>query len=251
VLDSLGLAHALEIPPPSRTGSGRRLHGAVAQKLGVAILSGKFRPGDTLTGEIAYAQELNVSRSAYREAIQVLTAKGLVASRPKTGTRVLPRSRWNLLDPDVLSWAFANEPDRQFVKDLFELRAIVEPSAAALAAQRRDRTNLKAMSEALTQMRRHTLATEEGRAADRDFHKAILQATQNNALQVLASSIGAAVNWTTQFKQRSRELPRDSIPDHASVYQAIANQDPQAAGRAMGQLVQLALEDTAEALQDS
>jgi DNA-binding FadR family transcriptional regulator len=161
---------------------------------------------------------------------------------------VLPRSRWNLLDPDVLSWAFAAEPDRQFVRDLFELRAIVEPAAAALAAQRRDRSNLKTMSEALTLMRQQTLANEQGRAADRDFHSAILQATQNHALQVLASSIGAAVNWTSEFKQRSRDLPRDPIPDHVAVYQAIANEDPQAAARAMGQLVQLALEDTAEAL---
>ena len=64
-----------------------------------------------------------------REAIQVLTAKGLVESRPKAGTRVLPRNRWNLLDPDVLAWAFAGEPDIQFVRDLFELRAIVEPAA--------------------------------------------------------------------------------------------------------------------------
>lgn len=249
VVEKVGLSPSAHAPEPSdRRGSGRRLHGAVAQKLGIAILSGGFQPGDTLTGEVAYAQELNVSRSAYREAVQVLAAKGLVASRPKTGTRVLPRSRWNLLDPDVLSWAFAGEPDRQFVRDLFELRSIVEPAAAALAAQRRDRANLNAMAEALSQMRQHSLATEQGRAADRDFHKAILQATRNDVLQVLAASIGAAVNWTTQFKQRSRGLPRDPIPDHVAVWQAINNSDPAAATSSMRQLVQLALEDTQEAL---
>ena len=84
---------------PTR-GPGRRLHGAIAHKLGMAILSGQFQPGDTLSGEVAFAEELEVSRSAYREAIQVLTAKGLVESRPKAGTRVLPRNRWNLLDPE-------------------------------------------------------------------------------------------------------------------------------------------------------
>ncbi|MEC3950439.1 FadR/GntR family transcriptional regulator [Sphingobium sp. HWE2-09] len=229
-------------------GPGRRLHGAIAHKLGMAILSGHYAPGDVLSGEVAFAEELEVSRSAYREAIQVLTAKGLVESRPKAGTRVLPRNRWNLLDPEVLAWAFAGEPDIQFVRDLFELRAIVEPAAARLAAQRRDKEDLRIMKDALAAMRRHTLATELGRAADRDFHNAILHATRNDALMVLTSSIGAAVNWTTQYKQRARALPRNPIPDHVRVYDAIAAGDGQAAADAMGVLVDLALEDTASAM---
>ncbi|MDO7834249.1 FadR/GntR family transcriptional regulator [Sphingobium sp. HBC34] len=229
-------------------GPGRRLHGAIAHKLGMAILSGHYAPGDVLSGEVAFAEELDVSRSAYREAIQVLTAKGLVESRPKAGTRVLPRHRWNLLDPDVLGWAFAGEPDIQFVRDLFELRAIVEPAAARLAAQRRDREDLRIMKDALAAMRRHTLATDAGRAADRDFHNAILHATRNDALMVLAASIGAAVNWTTQYKQRARALPRNPIPDHVRVYDAIAAGDAAGAAEAMGVLVELALEDTASAM---
>lgn len=230
-------------------GTGRRLHGAIANKLGVAILSGEYAPGDVLGGEVAFSEALDVSRSAYREAVQVLTAKGLVESRPKTGTRVLPRNRWNLLDPDVLAWAFVGEPDVQFIRDLFELRAIVEPAAAALAAERRDRADLKLMKDALGAMRRHTLASEAGRAADRDFHDAILRATRNDALVVLSSSIGAAVNWTTQFKQRARALPRNPIPDHRRVYDAIAVGDPDAASAAMRILLDLALEDTSRSLE--
>ncbi|WP_022684154.1 FadR/GntR family transcriptional regulator [Sphingobium bisphenolivorans] len=229
-------------------GPGRRLHGAIAHKLGTAILSGQYAPGDTLSGEVAFAEELEVSRSAYREAIQVLTAKGLVESRPKAGTRVLPRHRWNLLDPEVLAWAFTGEPDTQFVRDLFELRAIVEPAAARLAAERRDKNDLKRMKDALTAMRRHTLATEAGRAADRDFHSAILSATRNDALLVLTASIGAAVNWTTQYKQRARALPRNPIPDHVRVFDAIAAGDAAGAAEAMRALVDLALEDTASSM---
>ena len=236
-------------PKREPRGTGRRLHGAIAHKLGVAILSGEYRPGDVLSGEVAFSEALNVSRSAYREAIQVLTAKGLVASRPKAGTRVLPRDRWNLLDPEVLGWAFTGEPDVDFVRSLFELRAIVEPAAARLAAQRRDKADLKAMKSALAAMRQHTLTTEAGRAADRDFHSAILHATRNDALMVLSASMGAAVNWTTQFKQRSRALPRNPIPDHARVYDAIAARDGQAAAEAMNVLVELALEDTRSAMQ--
>ena len=229
-------------------GPGRRLHGAIAQKLGIAIVSGQYAPGATLSGEVAFAEELDVSRSAYREAVQVLTAKGLVESRPKAGTKILPRARWNLLDPDVLAWAFAGEPDMQFIRSLFELRAIVEPAAAALAALRRDKDDLKLLKQSLADMRRHTLGTEAGRTADRDFHNAILQATKNEALQVLAASVGAAVNWTTQFKQRSRALPRNPIPDHVQVYEAIVEGDAEGAAEAMRALVNLALNDTSEAM---
>jgi DNA-binding FadR family transcriptional regulator len=210
----------------------------------VAILSGEFQPGDTLSGEVAFSEALDVSRSAYREAVQVLTAKGLVESRPKAGTRVLPRNRWNLLDPDVLAWAFTGAPDIQLIRSLFELRGIIEPAAARLAAERRDRNDLKKMKDALALMRRYTLATDHGRAADRDFHDAILHATRNDALIVLSASIGAAVSWTTQFKQRARALPRNPIPDHVRVYDAIASGNEQAANDAMRALVDLALEDT-------
>jgi DNA-binding FadR family transcriptional regulator len=231
---------------PKRTprGTGRRLHGAIAHKLGVAILSGEYRPGEVLSGEVAFSEALDVSRSAYREAMQALAAKGLVESRPKAGTRVLPRDRWNLLDPDVLAWAFTGEPDIQLVRSLFELRAIIEPAAARLAAERRTRAELNTMRDALALMRRHTLANDQGRSADRDFHRAILQATRNDALVTLSASIGAAVTWTTQFKQRSRVLPRNPIPDHARVYRAIAAGDGPAASDAMSALVGLALEDT-------
>lgn len=245
--DTLGTDAA--VAPRARRGTGRRLRGAIAHKLGVAILSGEYAPGDTLSGEVAFSEALDVSRSAYREAVQVLTAKGLVESRPKAGTRVLPRDRWNLLDPDVLAWAFAGEPDIGFVRALFELRAIVEPAAAALAAERRDRADIKAMKDALAAMRRETLATETGRAADRAFHDAVLRATRNDALMVLSASIGAAVSWTTQFKQRGRALPRNPIPDHARVHDAIAAGDAPGASAAMRALVDLALEDTRLAME--
>jgi DNA-binding FadR family transcriptional regulator len=224
------------------------LRGAVAHHLGTAIVSGAIAPGERLTGEVANAEALEVSRSAYREAVQVLTAKGLVQSRTKAGTRVQPRSRWNLLDPDVLAWAFAGEPDIGFIRDLFELRAIVEPAAARLAAARRDKDDIRALRDALSRMRQHTLATEAGRRADRDFHNAILQATHNDALITLSASIAAAVNWTTQFKQRTRGLPRDAVPDHAAVGDEIIAGNIEGAEAAMQKLVELALEDTHSAM---
>lgn len=246
--DSLGTGRARKGEGRS---TGRRLRGAVAHHLGTAIVSGAIPPGERLTGEVANAEALDVSRSAYREAVQVLTAKGLVESRTKVGTRVLPRSRWNLLDPDVLAWAFSGDPDIGFIRDLFELRAIVEPATARLAAERRDKDDIQALRDALTRMRRHTLATELGRRADRDFHDAILQASHNDALITLSASIGAAVNWTTRFKQRLRGLPRDAVPDHAAVSDAIIAGDPDAAEAAMRALVDLALEDTRSSMEEA
>ena len=234
----------------SERSTGRRLRGAVAQHLGRAIVSGEIAPGERLTGEVANAEALDVSRSAYRKAIQALTAKGLVESRTKAGTCVLPRQRWNLLDPDVLAWAFAGEPDAAFMRDLFELRTIVEPAAARLAAQRCTSLDMDALATALEAMRHHTLATAAGQLADRQFHHAMLAATHNDAIVSLSASIGAAVKLTTRFKQRANAPLRDAIPDHALVHQAICDRDADAAAKAMQALVDLAFQDTRDLLRE-
>jgi DNA-binding FadR family transcriptional regulator len=220
-----------------------RLHQSIARKLGIAILSGDYQPGDSLEGEIEQSLAMGVSRTPYREAIRILTAKGLLESRPKAGTHVTPRSCWNLLDPDLLAWTFSGEPDPAFVKGLFELRAIIEPAAAAFAAERRSDEQVASMRRSLTQMEQLGLASEGGQAADQHFHRLILEAAHNEALATLASSVGAAVSWTTRFKQRQEALPRDPVPEHFAVLAAIEAQDSDGARRAMEFLVGLALED--------
>jgi len=223
---------------------GRRIHGSIAHELGVAIVTGRYQPGETLPGEIEFSEHLKVSRSAYREAVRILAAKGLVESRPKAGTRVNAHTRWNLLDPDVLAWTFEGEPSDAFIQDLFELRMIVEPAAAELAARRRDAADLARMGHALEEMARHGLATPEGQAADQMFHQTLLHATRNAPLISLSSTIEAAVGWTTIFKQRKRKLPRDPVPDHRLLFASIADADPAAARTAMTELLRLALHDT-------
>jgi DNA-binding FadR family transcriptional regulator len=220
-----------------------RIHGAVAQAIGIEIVSGKRSPGDMLDGEIEASEALGISRTAYREAIRILAAKGLIESRPKAGTRVTPRARWNMLDPDVLAWMFAGDPGREFITALFELRAIVEPAAAALAAKRRTASELDVMETALDDMARLTLRTAEGQAADQRFHRTMLAAAHNEPLAALASTVSAAVGWTTRFKQRVRARPRDPMPDHRAVLAAIRAGDEPAARQAMEELLRLAQED--------
>jgi DNA-binding FadR family transcriptional regulator len=221
-----------------------RLHGTIARDLGVAITSGVYQPGDLLVGEIASSVKLEVSRTAYREAVRILAAKGLVESKPKVGTKVTSRDRWHLLDPDVLAWAFEREPDLELLESLFELRDIVESAAAALAAKRRSPAHLAAMSDALARMARYTLATPEGRQGDQDFHASLLAATGNPYIISLTTGVNAAVNTTTMFKQRERPLPRDPIPDHTRVFEAIAARDATRAEAEMTLLIKLALQDT-------
>ena len=221
-----------------------RLHGNIARDLGILIVSGRYKPGEVLNNEVAASDRLHVSRTAYREALRILAAKGLVESRPKAGTRVSVLSKWHLLDPDVLSWIFEFEPDDELLASLFELRKIFEPEAAALAAERRTQAHLDRMSEALDGMALHTLAVEAGRLADQDFHAALLEASGNPFLTSLTSSVSAAVSWTTIFKQRNSPLRRDPVPDHRRVYDAIAAGDAEAAHRTMAELVDMAFLDT-------
>lgn len=221
-----------------------RIHGSIAHDIGVRIVSGEYPPGHILEGEIAASESLQVSRTAYREAVRILAAKGLVEARPKTGTRVSERGKWNLLDPDILSWIFETEPDAELVASLFELRGIVEPRASALAATRRTAEQVDRMARALEAMEVNKLTSEAGRTADQEFHAALLDASGNPFLISLSSGIAAAVAWTTIYKARLKRLARDPIPDHRDVYEAIAAGDPFAAHAAMKHLVDMALKDT-------
>ncbi len=220
-----------------------RLNASIARDIGIKIVSGQLKSGDLLEGEIAASSQLDVSRTAYREALRMLTAKGLVVSKTKTGTRVSETSKWHMLDPDVLSWIFQHEPEPALIANLFELRRTVEPEVAALAAERRSEAHLDGMAQALLDMATHSLATELGRAADQRFHATLIDAASNVFLRSLTNGIGAAVAWTTIYKQRHNPLRRDPLPDHQRVFDAVTSQQPNAARRAMAELIDLAYRD--------
>ncbi|MGH6745145.1 DNA-binding FadR family transcriptional regulator [Novosphingobium sp. PhB57] len=205
----------------------RAIHDRIAHDLAIAIVGGRYQPGEMLPGEERYSAEQGVSRTAYREAVRVLSAKGLVYSRTKSGTRINERLRWNILDLDVLAWMFEAGPTPEFLRDIFELRTVVEPAAAQFAAMRRDGQDISRMGHALEEMRRFGLQTSEGRAADQSFHNLILMATRNEALINLATSVTAVVAWTTRFARDERKESRDPMPDHDAVFDAILRGDPE------------------------
>ena len=230
--------------PRNSGGKALRLHGSIARELGIAIVSGRYRPGDLLGGEVSSSARFAVSRTAYREAVRILAAKGLVDARPKVGTRINPRSEWHLLDPEVLVWMFESDPDPELLNSLFELRSVVESAAAGIAARRRTAGHLRDLRAALEAMASHTLATEAGRQADMEFHGTLLRATSNPFIVSLTEGVGAAIGASTVFKQRKGSLGRDPMPEHRRVYEAVAAGDVQGAERAMSELIVLARRDT-------
>ncbi len=228
---------------PANTPEKLRVHGGIAREIGMSIVSGRLRPGHVLDGEVEASSRRKVSRTAYREAMRILVAKGLVHSRPRTGTRVSNVSEWHLLDPDVLGWLFSDIPRPEILHGLFELRTLVEPAAAALAASRRGQAHLADMRRALDAMALHTLHKPEGREADKAFHAALLAATANPFVISLTNGVTAAVNSLTEFKQRLARIERDPVPDHLRVYDAIAARDAEGAREAMIRLIRLAVLD--------
>lgn len=215
-----------------------RLFGQVAQKLAVAIISGTYKAGELLPNEADLKSEISVSRTAYREAVKFLTAKGLVEARPKSGTRVASRASWNLLDPDVLSWHFEADPNEKFIRDLFELRSFVEPSGARLAAQRRTPADLARIEAAYHGMIDNPPYAEDTIRADLAFHEAILAAAQNSTLQCLASVVSATIQWSLLLKSSDEQgFYVASLFDHERVLDAIAQRDGDLAAARMHALV--------------
>lgn len=226
---------------PSRSrkklpGTGSSVHASLANEIGLRIVRGDYAPGTILPNEAQWSKAFNVSRSVVREAIKMLMAKSLLASRPKIGSRVEPKERWNLLDRDVLAW-YATSPDREaFLKSVQEFRHIIEPEAAALAAMRRSDAQMAEISEACRIM--GVAATlEERTRADTRFHLAILRASGNDLLVPLGVLIESAFNHLFLYTTREGEDLAVAQALHETVERNIRLQRPEAARRAVRKLL--------------
>ena len=226
--------------------SGRGLHGQTVETIGRRILSGEIAEGETIDVP-ALEAELDVSLTVVREALRVLGAKGLVDARQKRGTFVRPRESWHLLDADIIRWQFAGRADPAFLENLAEVRAIVEPSAARLAALRHTPDDLATLRSALKDMK---VAEDAAEAVEADlrFHKALLTATHNELLErmevVMATGL-AERDRLVHGLEHGDERTDDHLPSHAAVLDAVAAADPDAAEAAMRKLLDKAREDLA------
>ena len=189
-----------------------------------------------------------MSRQAVREALKVLAAKGLVSSRRRAGTCVLPRSAWNLLDPDVLAWHPVSRLSPGFLRDLIELRHLVEPAAAGLAAARGDRDRIAAIGTALDVMRRSVDDPEAFARADTGFHVAAFAASGNALIDRLSTILRPLLNASFAFQEMARPDNANTVRLHAVVYEAIVAGDAQAARREMETILSIATTEVERAI---
>ncbi len=212
------------------------LHEHVIDELGGRIVRGELKADAVLPIEDDLAQAFGVSRTVVREAIKVLVHKHLLEVRTRTGTRVLPSVLWNHLDPDILRWRFASALDAKFVSDVIELRRVVEPAAAELAAARATPGAIRAINAALHDMATTTDVNAHN-AADLRFHLCILEAAGNDLLLGLRYGIEGALSFAIRLLTRSKEEGASSHALHVAVAAAITRKDPAAARAAMDRLV--------------
>jgi DNA-binding FadR family transcriptional regulator len=237
-------AEALQPAAPKagggRAGSSRivgtSVHASVANEIGLRIVRGDYPPGAILPNEAKWAETFEVSRSAVREAIKMLMAKSLLSSRPKVGSWVEPRERWNLLDRDVLTW-YATSPNRgAFLKSVQEFRHIIEPEATALAAERRSDEQMAEISAACREMGEATSLPQRTQA-DTRFHLAILRASGNELLVPLGALIESALQHLFVFVTREADDLRHAQGLHESIEKAIRLRRPEAARNAVRKLL--------------
>lgn len=215
-----------------RQSAVRNLYGHVVQELGQRIVGGKVLPGEIFPREETLAESLGVSRTALREALKVLSAKGLIESRAGVGARVMEERYWNQLDADVLAWRCASMPTDDFVYKLVEMRRIIEPAAAAAASIHRTDEQLQAIEAAFALMDAST-TLDEWADADLQFHDAVLGATGNELLMSLFSVVETALGTFFVLSARTAANFKYSLPYHKQVMDAIRQGDPDAARDAM------------------
>jgi GntR family transcriptional regulator, galactonate operon transcriptional repressor len=223
--------------------AGRGLHGQIVEQIGERIVGGTYEPGATLFAE-QLEQELAVSKTVVREALKVLSAKGLVESRPKRGTVVRPRLAWSLLDADVLRWQGSDQPDFTFLENLAEVRAIVEPASARLAANRRSDEDLDAMQQALDAMAGARDEPDAMVVADVRFHRAVLDAAHNELLSRMEVILSAGLQIRDRFVHHGK-YGSDPMPAHQALLDAIKAGDAERAGQTVEALLAQAAIDLA------
>lgn len=240
----------------------RGVLGAAVAELGSRIVAGEWQPGQAIPREADLGEELGVSRSVIREAFRILGAKGMIRSRTSDGTRVLPRSEWRLLDPDVMDWRIRTGDTRDLLLELLRVRAVLEPGVvreATRAATDEARARIRAAWDAKVEVyqgdgldpaerRRRFIET------DLEFHRAFLAAVESPLLGQLFNIIEAALTllFDLQMRARGYETEMIGMEDghrfHAEVIRHWEAGDAEGAESAMRLLIGRAMEDAQEGL---
>ena len=210
----------------------KNVHGQTLDRLGQAIVGGRFAVGAAIPPEPLLGDELGVSRTVVREAVKSLAAKGLLVTGPKLGTRVLPEDNWNWFDPDVVRWKSKMGISREFLRDLQELRGVLEPAAVRLAAQRATPADIAGIEAAYAGMK---AAIEHGGdyvSHDLRFHQGLLQACHNRMVLQMSKALGALLRTSFEISTARADGPAGSLPFHRAVLDAVIAGDGDRAAQA-------------------
>ena len=227
----------------------RNIHTSLAGKLGREIVGGLYLPGSLLPNAAAMCARFSVSRTALREAYSVLTAKAMIVARPKIGTRVRPKTDWNMLDPEVLSWHLQSTPTESFVAELFVLRQMVEPEATALAARAHSRATIDRIADAYRRMEQFKDGAGDLIGADLDFHMGILEAAGNHFLTALGGLIRTSLECTFELSwEGASRIQDDRLHQHQGILEAIRDSSPELAKIRMTELLSDSINDVLQYL---
>jgi len=217
----------------------RGLPAQIAARIGRRIIQGELKPGDRLPNELEMLETLQVSRTTLREALTLLSSKGFVEAKQRIGTRVRAPEHWNTLDPAVLAWhGEGDEP--ALVRELFEMRLVIEPQAARLAAARATPDDIAGIAEALVTMAQEHRDPGAAIEADITFHLRIIQAAHNRFLLPVSPLVRTALSISVPKTFRRQGGLRDALALHGAIVEAIRRGDAAGAEAATRQL----LEDT-------
>ncbi|MEI5675357.1 MULTISPECIES: FadR/GntR family transcriptional regulator [unclassified Nocardioides] len=219
------------------------LHGQLVHDLGRQIVTGELPVGAPLPTEEQLGKVYGSGRSAVREATKVLVAKGLVVSKRKVGTIVQPETAWSLLDPDVLAWRYENDPTALHLDHLAEMRVVLEPEAARLAARAKDRTVVRAIQESYHRMEETLDDPDAFIVHDLAFHRAVVEAGGNDLLVHLHSVMEVALAAARQVHTRNVRRNKRTLPAHRAVLDAIVAKDADQASALMREVVTGAAHD--------
>jgi DNA-binding FadR family transcriptional regulator len=232
--------------------SGKRsVREALLQQLIDKIISGEMAEGSTLPNEAELTDRFGVSRTTLREAMQHLSALGMIRSRTRAGTTILPRENWNYLDPLVLDATLKFGTDDRFYTSLIDARLLLEPAAAAQAASNATARQLFQISKSFEDMvEANARDTEAWSRADLEFHTAIINASGNWVYRQFATAIRAALLASFRLTNRASQSHEQAILKHQEVLEAIRMRQPDAARHAMEKLIGVARSEIAEALRN-
>ena len=226
----------------------KNAHGNTLDRLGGDIVAGRYLPGSAVPPEPTLCEAFGVSRTVVREAVKSLVAKGLLTTGPKVGTKVQPAEQWNWFDPDVVAWQSQAGLTRDFLREVQELRRLVEPAAVRMAAERATAQDIAGIESAYAGMKD---AIEHGGdyvTHDLAFHQGLLRACHNRMLVQMSKALGALLRTSFEISTTRQNGPATSLPLHRAVLDGVIARNPVRAERAALALIDSAADDIEQVL---